>query len=152
MRTLPLILALATLAGCGLQESQDMQLAVLKQVKHEWVAYHQIVRQQIRSDKLAWLDLTFQVDLQAAADADDKVPMEKVKELIAKRAALAATVDQNLLLLDADVAERIALIDRGIELGNVTRQTLDAWAQVELILREEAANPTLLPMLLGTQE
>lgn len=142
------IAAAVVLAGCSpaTRESQLIQVEVLKQVRSEWQNHHKALTDQIRADKAQALDLAFRVDL--AADAEDgKVPVERVYEHIAKRREKVAEVDANLDALDAQFQQRIDLVNRAIELGAVTAETLDAWAQVQLLLHNEATNPTLIPLL-----
>ena len=146
-----LSVAIFLVAGCSTatRESQATQTALLEQVRSEWIVYHQKTIQQIRSDKRALLDLAFQVDLRAAADPEGKVPVETVNQLIAKREQKMAEVEQGLAALNQDFAERLRLIDRGLRLGRTTAETLSAWAQVQMLLRNEASEPVLLPVLFG---
>jgi len=153
---LPMLLLLALVpvlvlaAGCDMatRDAQLLQVEAMKQIRGEWFNYHRTMSGQIRSDKTQLLDLAFAVDLERNA-VDGAVAVEKVKELIAKRQQKAGEVETNLAALDGQFQQRIDLLNRTIELGSTTADTLNAWAQVQVLLHQEATTPTILPMLLG---
>ena len=151
-RVLVSLVFLAGLAsGCVSMRSQEAQVAVLRQVRDEFIKYHRVARGQIEGDKTGWLDMAFRVDLAdaAAKSADGKLTVAEVTALVKQRGVKDKEVRAGLVALDNDFAQRLALIDRGIELGKVTLETLSAWAQVQAVLRAEAQSPVILPALLG---
>ena len=136
------IIALAAVAastGCSLppalERSQQLQLNAMTQYRDEMAAYHEKVKAQFLSEKLAELDAALVASLAQAADAQGHVPASVALEKQQKRADLEKTFRANLDKLDSEFRMRQDSIGRAIQLGQGTLNILTDYNRFGSVVR-----------------
>lgn len=136
---LVVLTAAASAAGCGLppalERSQQLQLDAMTQYRDEMAAYHDKVKAQFLSEKLADLDKALAASLAQSADAQGQVPAAIALAKHEKRADLEQTFRANLDRLDAQFRVRQDSIGRAIQLGQGTLRVLSDYNRVGSLVR-----------------
>jgi len=136
--TLALLVGLGT-AGCAvpdaIRRSQALQLAAMRQYRDQMQAYHEKVTAHLAAQKRAELDAALAASLRASADSDGRVPLATALEKTAKRLALESAFRAQLARLQAEFAQRQAVIGRAIDLAEETLDLAAAYSRLAEMFR-----------------